>query len=76
MGMPINKKALYEMRYPKDTIVELTEPIEDDYSPKKAGDRFRVDFVDDQLQLHGSWLEPAKGSMAIVIEKDKFKIVG
>ena len=29
MSYPINKKEVYSARYPKGTIVELTEPIDD-----------------------------------------------
>lgn len=75
MGTPIDKKTVYEMRYPKGTVVELTAPIEDTYTPKAAGSRFKVDFIDDILQLHGSWLPPESGSMAIDIERDNFRIV-
>lgn len=75
MGIPINKKAVYEARYPAGTVVELTEPIDDPYTPKPIGARFRVDSVDDAFQLHGSWLPPNQGSMAIDIEYDHFKIV-
>ncbi len=75
MSCSINKKEVYSARYPKGTIVELTEPIDDKYSPKPAGSRFKVEYVDDALQLHGSWLSPASGSIAIVIEHDKFKVV-
>lgn len=74
MGIPIDKRACYAARYPHGTIVELTEAIEDEFSPKPVGARFKVDFVDDQLQLHGSWLPPERGSMAIVIEHDHFRI--
>lgn len=42
MSYPINKKEVYSARYPKGTIVELTEPIADKYSPKPAGSRFKV----------------------------------
>lgn len=76
MAMPINKKAVYSARYPKDTVVELTAPIEDPYSSKPIGARFRVDFVDDAFQLHGVWLSPESGSLAIDIEHDSFKVVG
>ena len=76
MGYPINKKALYEARYPHGTIIELTEPIEDPYgSSKPVGSRFKVDFVDDMLQLQGHWLPPASGSIAVIIEEDSFRIV-
>lgn len=75
MGHPIDKKAVYSARYPKGTIIELTAPIEDEYSPKPIGSRFRVDFVDDALQLQGVWLPPARGSIAVIIEHDKFRIV-
>lgn len=78
MPIPINKsmkKELYAARYPKGTIVELTAPIDDPYTPKPIGARFRVSCVDDALQLHGSWIAPERGSMAIDIEKDSFTIV-
>lgn len=35
----------------------------------------RVDYVDDMSQLHGVWLPPQSGSIAVLIEHDKFKIV-
>ena len=75
MSIPIDKKAVYSARYPKGTVIELTAPIEDDYSPKPVGARFKVNHVDDSLQLHGSWLPPQSGSIAVIIEHDKFKIV-
>lgn len=75
MSYPINKKGVYSARYPKGTIVELTEPIDDKYSPKTVGSRFKVDYVDDALQLQGHWLPPASGSIAIIIEQDKFKVI-
>lgn len=75
MSYPIDKKAVYSARYPHGTIIELTEPIQDPYSPKPVGSRFKVDDVDDALQLQGVWLSPQSGSIAVIIEKDKFKIV-
>lgn len=75
MGVTINKKAIYTARYQKGTVIELLEPIDDPYSPKPAGARFEVDCVDDMLQLHGRWLSPESGSMAVMIEQDKFQIV-
>ena len=75
MSYPIDKKAVYSARYPKGTIIELIEPIDDKYSPKPAGSRFKVEYVDDALQLQGSWLAPASGSIAVIIEQDSFKIV-
>lgn len=75
MSYPIDKKAVYSARYPHGTIIELTEPIQDPYSPKPVGSRFKVDYVDDALQLQGVWLPPQSGSIAVIIEKDKFKIV-
>lgn len=75
MSRPIDKKAVYSARYPKGTIIELTEPINDKYSPKPVGSRFKVDYIDDALQLHGVWLSPQSGSIAIIIEQDKFKVV-
>ena len=75
MSYPINKKEVYSARYPKGTIVELTEPIDGEYSPKPVGSRFKVDYIDDALQLHGVRLPPASGSIAIIIEQDKFKVI-
>ena len=75
MSYPIDKKAVYSARYPHGTIIELTEPIQDPYAPKPAGSRFKVDCVDDALQLQGVWLPPASGSIAIIIEQDKFKVI-
>lgn len=75
MSYPINKKEVYSARYPKGTIVELAEPIDDKYSPKPVGSRFKVDYVDDALQLQGHWLPSASGSIAIIIEQDKFKVI-
>ena len=76
MTMKIDKKAVYSARYPHGTVIELTAPIEDSYgSSKPTGSRFIVDFIDDSLQLHGSWLPPQSGSIAVLIEYDKFKIV-
>lgn len=74
--MRIDKKALYEARYPAGTIVELTEPIDDSYGGSKpVGARFKVDSVDSMLQLQGHWLPPASGSIAIIIEEDSFRVV-
>ena len=75
MSYPINKKEVYSARYPKGTILDLTEPIDDKYSPKPVCSRFKVDYVDDALQLQGHWLPPASGSIAIIIEQDKFKVI-
>lgn len=75
MGVTINQKAVYEARYPRGTVIELLEPIDDPYSPKPAGARFEVDCVDDMLQLHGRWLPPESGSISVIIEEDKFKKV-
>ena len=76
MAMKIDKKAVYSARYPHGTIIELTEPIEDPYgSSKPVGSRFKVDFIDDSLQAHGSWLPPERGSIAVIIEEDSFRIV-
>ena len=75
MSYPIDKKAVYTARYPQGTVIELSEPIQDPYSPKPVGSRFRVYCVNDALQLQGVWLPPQSGSIAVIIEKDKFKIV-
>jgi len=45
MSHPIDKKAVYTARYPKGTIIELVEPLEDPYAPKPVGSRFKVTAV-------------------------------
>ena len=75
MSLPIDKKAYYCMRYTRGTVIELLEPIDDPYTPKPVGARFKVDYVDDGLQLQGHWLPPESGTLAVAIEKDKFKVV-
>jgi len=74
MPVPIDKKAYYAMRYPAGTVIELTEAIDDPYTPKPVGARFRVSGMDDALQLHGVWLPPEGGSVAVDIEHDRFRI--
>lgn len=54
----------------RGTIIELVEPINDPFSPKPAGARFKVSEVDDACQLHGVWLPPESGSLAVDIEHD------
>ncbi|MCI8373801.1 MAG: DUF4314 domain-containing protein [Lachnospiraceae bacterium] len=65
----------YRRKYPKGTVVELTAPIREAYSPKPAGAKFKVDYVDDMAQLQGTWLAPQTGSIAIIIGEDSFKVV-
>lgn len=71
--MKIDKKKLLEMRYPSGTVLELTSPIDDPYTPKQVGDKFVVSGIDDSLQIHGHWLNG--GSMALVFGVDEFRIV-
>lgn len=73
--MKLDKKEVYEARYPAGTILELTAPINDPYTSKPVGARFKVSKVDDAGQLHGIWLPPQHGSIAVDIEHDKFIIV-
>ena len=73
MSQSIDKKELYSMRYPHGTVIELTAPIDDPYTPKPVGARFHVDFMDDCCQLHGHW--EGGGSMAVDVEHDHFKVV-
>ncbi len=75
MPVPIDKKSYYAMRFTKGTIIELAESICDEFSPKPKGAKFEVDYVDDALQLHGHWLAPESGSLAVDIERDRFQIV-
>lgn len=46
--MKIDKKAVYEARYPAGTVIELTEDIDDPLTSKKVGDRFRVSGINDE----------------------------
>ena len=71
--MKMNKEY-YESLYPSGTILELTEPMKDPYSPKPVGSKFKVSFIDDALGIHGSWLPPCRGSICIIIGVDQFKI--
>lgn len=70
-----DKAALYRKLYPRGTVLELTAPLADEFSPKPEGARFQVDYVDDQAQLQGTWLPPEKGSIALIPGVDSFKIV-
>ena len=73
--MSSRSKNVVELRakYPKGTVLELTAPINDQYTPKGAGERFIVSDVDDIGQIHGRFL--SGGSMAIIPEVDEFKII-
>ncbi len=73
MSPIINKATYYRMRYPHGTKLRLTEPIEDEFTPKEEGDIFIVDFIDDAGQIHGSWA--SGGSIAVIIGKDKFEVI-
>lgn len=64
-------KALYQ----KGVVLELTEALEDPYSPKPKGARFLVEYVDDGFNIHGSWQEPASGGLCLIVGVDKFRIV-
>lgn len=69
----IDAQAL-RLQYPAGTILRLTAPIEDPYTPKPAGARLRVSMIDDAGQIHGTWLPPERGSIAILPDKDQFVI--
>lgn len=66
--------AIYKARYPKGTILKLTAPVEDLFTPKEKGERFQVEYIDDALQIHGKWLDSG-GSMALVIGVDCFNVI-
>ena len=63
------------LKYKKGTIVKLTAPISDPYSPKTAGSKFRVEFIDDGNNIHGCWLPPASGTLCLILGVDNFDIV-
>jgi hypothetical protein len=71
----MNNKDYYKDLYPKGTVIELIESIDDPYTPKPSGSRFVVDGVDDICQLTGHWLPPQTGSISVIIEHDKFRVV-
>ena len=73
MSQPINKVEYYQIKYPHGTKLRLTEAIEDKFTPKKVGDIFTVDYIDDAGQIHGSW--QSGGSMAIIIGVDGFEVI-
>lgn len=75
MGYPIDKKLVLQARYQIGTILELTKPLNDPYTPKGIGARMQVEYIDDALQIHGSWLSPDQGSIALIWGVDEFKIV-
>lgn len=68
----LNSKELEE-KYPKGTKLRLTDPINDEYTPKDVGDIFTVSFADDNMQLHGSW--SSGGSMALIVGVDSFEVI-
>lgn len=76
MSIPIDKEAkqkLYTARYPKGTVLRLTAPIEDPYTPKSVGDEFiSSGVVDSEMQLSGHW--KSGGSMSLRLEDDSYEI--
>lgn len=74
MGIPIDKVALYQMRYTKGSKLKLTADIHDPYTPKKKGDIFIVSFVDDAGQIHGRFV--SGGSIALIPGVDAFEVIG
>lgn len=73
MSQTINKVEYYRIKYPRGTKLRLTEAIEDKFTPKKVGDIFIVDYIDDAGQIHGVW--QSGGSIAIIIGLDSFEVV-
>ena len=73
MGIPIDKVAVYRARWQHGTKLRLKADIDDPFTPKKAGDIFTVDYVDDVGHLHGKW--KSGGSLALIPERDSFEIV-
>ncbi|MBO5629943.1 MAG: DUF4314 domain-containing protein [Aeriscardovia sp.] len=70
-------KALEEARkkYPKGVVLELTADMDDPYNPKRAGDRFLVEYIDDAGNIHGKWCSPASGSLCLILGVDHFMVV-
>lgn len=56
-------------------ILELTAPINDPYSPKPAGARLKVEYTDSIGQIHGEWLPPYGGSIAVIPEVDHYIVI-
>lgn len=68
------RRRLYQSRYPKGSVLRLTKPIDDPYTPKKIGDEFiSSGIVDSELQLMGYWR--SGGSMALRLEDDSYELV-
>lgn len=65
--------SVLEMMFPTGTKLRITEDIQDPYTPKKAGDIFTVDYIDDVGNIHGSWA--SGGSISLIYGKDKFEVV-
>lgn len=65
-----SKDTLSEL-YPKDTLLYLNEGIDDPYSPKDAGSIAKVQYIDDALNIHVSWLGQ-RGSISVIYGKDLF----
>ena len=70
----MNKAEQYRAMYPKGTVIRLVKSIDDPYTPKPVGARFRVSFVDDAGQLQGYWLPPESGSMAVIPGVESFEV--
>ena len=61
------------MEIRKGDKLRLLAPIEDQYTPKEAGDTMIVSYVDDAGQIHGTW--ESGGSIAVIIGVDRFEII-
>lgn len=73
--MTSDKVDFYRKIYTENKVIELISPIDDLYSPKPTGAKLKIKFVDDALQIHGTWLPPESGSLAVNIDIDNFKII-
>lgn len=60
-------------QYPKGTIIELMEDLEDSYAPIAKGVRGEVIGVDDMGTLHMKWQNGR--SLGIIPSEDSFKVI-
>lgn len=68
-------RKFYRSVYCKGTVIEITSDIDIPYICIPAGSRFEVDYIDDALNIQGHWLPPERGSLALYLMSDRFRIV-
>jgi hypothetical protein len=69
----LNREQVNRIReeYPQGTRLELLEPLEDEFSKLKVGDKGTVRGVDDEGSILMSW--DIGSSLSLLVGIDKFK---